>query len=146
MSDKEEISLLQATADGDECPLCQCGTVEHKGGEVVCRGECGSQCSNWNQELGDETVITRNDTTGIEVRIPHADNVTCEYVRVVITDAKAENVVTGETLEGECELIYWDEAEWQDLLGDVMPAIMMAIKRVTEGSCFEVEFGHAAFA
>lgn len=35
-------SALLDTDDGDECPLCQCGTVEHGDGEVVCCGECGS--------------------------------------------------------------------------------------------------------
>jgi hypothetical protein len=25
----------------DECPNCQCGTLEDRGDELVCRGECG---------------------------------------------------------------------------------------------------------
>lgn len=40
--DAEDQRLLQGTDDGDECPLCQCGTVEHADGAVKCRGECGS--------------------------------------------------------------------------------------------------------
>lgn len=100
--------------------------------------------SNWNQEFGPETVIVRNDTTGIEVRIP-VNTGGCEYVRVVVTGAQAENEVTGETLRGECELVYWDEGEWHTDLDDAMPAVLMAIKRVTEGHQFEVEFGYAAF-
>lgn len=49
--DLDDISQLFETPDGDECPLCQCGTVEHIEGAgnkpseylVMCRGECGSQ-------------------------------------------------------------------------------------------------------
>jgi hypothetical protein len=37
-----EAKLLRETDHGDECPLCQCGTVEHADGEVKCRGECGA--------------------------------------------------------------------------------------------------------
>ena len=100
--------------------------------------------SNWNQEFGPETVIVRNKDTGIEVRGPVFGD-TCEYVRVVITGARAENDVTGEVLEGECELVYWDEGEWQDPLGDAMPAILVAIRRVVDGHHFDVEFGYRAF-
>jgi hypothetical protein len=34
--------LLSRADDGDECPLCQCGTVEVDDGLVSCRGECGA--------------------------------------------------------------------------------------------------------
>ena len=34
--------LLRETDPGDECPVCQCGTVEHVDGYVKCRGECGA--------------------------------------------------------------------------------------------------------
>jgi len=33
---------LSAADEGDECPLCNSGTVEHREGEVRCKGECGS--------------------------------------------------------------------------------------------------------
>lgn len=98
--------------------------------------------SNWNQKFGPEIVIVRNDSTGIEVRAPDPEN-TCEYIRIVITDARAENDVTGEVLEGECELVYWDQGEWMN--EDAMPAILCAIKSVGEGDSFEVVFGHRAF-
>lgn len=39
---KLDEAALRDTDHGDECPLCQCGTVEHVGGEVKCRGECGA--------------------------------------------------------------------------------------------------------
>jgi hypothetical protein len=34
--------LMRETEPDDECPLCQCGTVEHIHGEIRCRGECGA--------------------------------------------------------------------------------------------------------
>lgn len=34
--------MLRDTDHGDECPICECGTVEHVDGEIKCRGECGS--------------------------------------------------------------------------------------------------------
>jgi hypothetical protein len=37
-----EEAMLLATDHGDECPLCECGTVEHVDGQVKCRGECGA--------------------------------------------------------------------------------------------------------
>lgn len=36
-----DIEMSRCEQD-DECPLCQCGTVEIVGDEVRCRGECGS--------------------------------------------------------------------------------------------------------
>ena len=105
--------------------------------------------SNWNQSFGVETVIVRNEETGIEARRPVYGQpdapFTRDYVRVVVTGARAENAVTGEILEGECELVYWDEAEWQEPQGDVMGAIMAAIGRVVNGHEFAVEFGYKAF-
>ena len=38
----EQEILLSRAEDGDECPLCQCGTVEVRDGDVSCRGECGA--------------------------------------------------------------------------------------------------------
>jgi hypothetical protein len=36
------MTSLAFTEPGDECPLCQCGTVEHVDGEARCMGECGA--------------------------------------------------------------------------------------------------------
>jgi hypothetical protein len=39
---EESLELMMLETDhGDECPLCQCGTVEHTEDEIKCRGECG---------------------------------------------------------------------------------------------------------
>ena len=40
--EESDESLLQGTDDGDECPLCENGTVEHRDGWVECCGECGA--------------------------------------------------------------------------------------------------------
>lgn len=42
MSDAKLLAQLAQTPDGDECPVCQNGTVEHHEGYVTCCGECGS--------------------------------------------------------------------------------------------------------
>lgn len=33
---------MSAMLSGDECPNCQCGTIEETCDEFVCRGECGT--------------------------------------------------------------------------------------------------------
>jgi hypothetical protein len=38
-------NMLRDTDHGDECPLCQCGTVEHVGNMIKCRGECAAECT-----------------------------------------------------------------------------------------------------
>lgn len=100
--------------------------------------------SNWNLDYGEESVIFHNAATGVEVRTP-AYPKECDYVRVVLTGAEAHNEVTGETLVGDCELVYWNVDEWREEGEDVMGAIMGVIKQVYEGSTFEVEFGYKAF-
>lgn len=37
-----DTQLLAVADDGDECPICKCGTVEIVDGEVRCKGECGN--------------------------------------------------------------------------------------------------------
>jgi len=37
-----DTEALRNTDDGDECPLCLCGTVEHTATHVSCCGECGN--------------------------------------------------------------------------------------------------------
>ena len=39
ISPRKDLSIC---ADGDECPVCGCGTVERVLGWLKCRGECGS--------------------------------------------------------------------------------------------------------
>ena len=99
--------------------------------------------SNWNQEFGPEAVIVHNFHTKVQVRVPAHPK--CEYVRVVMTEARAENDVTGEVLEGECELMYWDQAEWFEDPEGVMGEIMAVTMRANGGDTFEVEFGYKAF-
>lgn len=35
-------AMMRETEHDDECPICECGTVEHVNGEIKCRGECGT--------------------------------------------------------------------------------------------------------
>ena len=42
MENRDNEAALRNTEDGEECPLCQCGTVEHNAGFVSCTGECGA--------------------------------------------------------------------------------------------------------
>jgi hypothetical protein len=100
---------------------------------------------NWNQKFGPELVVFSNADTGIEVRVPEPSSKASHYVRIVVTNAMAEDKVTDDYLEGECELAYWDKAEWQEPEDDVMDVILAAVKRVLEGDDFEVEFGYKAF-
>jgi len=99
--------------------------------------------SNWNQEFGPETVIVRHPETKIEVRTPET-SVGCEYVRVVMCDARAEDDVNGVVYEGECELAYWDQSEWEED-PTLMGVLLCAIRMVAEGEPFDVEFGYRAF-
>jgi len=43
LTGEEDFERFVQTDDGDECPLCQSGTVEHSplGDYIACRGECG---------------------------------------------------------------------------------------------------------
>ena len=36
----------EAPEEGQECPLCRCGTTEWNGDQLVCKGECGSVIYN----------------------------------------------------------------------------------------------------
>ena len=53
--------LLSRAEDGDECPLCQCGTVEIVVSAriywVKCRGECGNSTKAQGQDA--ETIRRR---------------------------------------------------------------------------------------
>jgi len=98
---------------------------------------------NWNLEYPPESVILRNKH-GVEVRT-RAFPGECDYLRIVIADAEAEDKVTGKTLTGVCEIVYWDSDEWKEDPKGVMGAVMGAIKRVVENDSFEVEFGYKAF-
>ena len=75
-------SILGNAIDGEECPLCHYGTVEHSDGFVNCTGECGASVE-----------LLRNTLPGGIVHTVHGPEMTKAEFEATVWDSKLDMLI-----------------------------------------------------